>query len=126
MHQIVGRLVGGTCLALMVVSCSSPSSLSNSDLSEAVTAMEEGTALPPGVEGEGDRLRVEMHHDIADREAVALIESMDGIVEGTSPGVVQALVPYQRLSELEDRPEVRFLRPPLRVDLPATVPKEDG
>lgn len=121
------RLLLGVCAAaVLLLSCSGGPALSNSDLRDAVSAMEEGAELPVGVTGEGDRLRVEVHHGLSESEAVALVEGVGGIVEGASPGLVQALIPYRELADLESRPGVDFLRPPLPIDIPETDSGEKG
>ncbi|MFP3915766.1 MAG: hypothetical protein ACLFWM_12885 [Actinomycetota bacterium] len=109
---------GIVLLALLVAAGCRDSGLSNDSLRRAVRAMEAGDQLPEGVEAEGERLRVEIHHDLSGEEAVALVESVGGVVEGTLDGVVQALVPYQSLEDLESRAGIQFIRPPPRVDIP--------
>ncbi len=71
------------------------------------------------LDGAGDEARrspilVEVLHDTADAEIVALVEALGGTVDGSVPGeVVEALVPADRLVELEAAPGVESVRPPL-------------
>lgn len=62
------------------------------------------------------KVRVVVVHSIDEESARRMIEVVGGIVEGTSPGVIQALVPFEEVEDLESDAAVAAVRVPLRVD----------
>jgi Ca2+-binding RTX toxin-like protein len=88
-------------------------------LREAVTAMERGQAVPRGVDRVGSSIRVEVLLEGNAGPVIAEILAAGGAIEGRVPGeLVQALVPFDRLVELERFPGVGVLRPPLAAVAP--------
>jgi hypothetical protein len=95
--------------------------LASSALRRAVEQLERGNgaAAGTGVQVLGGSVRVEVLHNMGEENITALVERLGGSVDdGVLPGLVQALVPYDRLLELQQRSGVSFVRPPGRSALP--------
>lgn len=94
--------------------------LASGALRDTVKRLQDG--LPPvqGVQlASGTRIRVEILHGLGPIEIRNLVSGAGGIVEGEVAGVlVQAIVPYDRLVELEAHPAVQSIRPPLEANVP--------
>jgi hypothetical protein len=93
--------------------------LSSGKLREAVERLQTGLGPPSGVEAVGNRIRVEIIHSLGAEAIKNLVGDLGGADEGTAAGgLAQALVPFDRLVELEHRAGVAFIRPPLRASEP--------
>jgi hypothetical protein len=93
--------------------------LSSGKLREAVERLQTGLGPPSGVEAVGSRIRVEIIHSLGAEAIKNLVRGLGGAEEGTAAGgLAQALVPFDRLVELEHHPGVAFIRPPLRASEP--------
>jgi len=94
--------------------------LASGALREAVARLEAGKPAGPRVDVQQDQVRVEVLHHLATPAIERLIARLDGSIEGAVPGeLVQALVPFDRLVDLEADPGVDFVRPPLVASEPA-------
>lgn len=94
--------------------------LASGALREAVARLQQGRAAGPGVQMRGGMIRVEVLHHLTTPAVERLIANLGGTVEGDVPGeLVQALVPFDRLVDLEADPGVDFVRPPLVANEPA-------
>jgi hypothetical protein len=93
--------------------------LPNGALREAVRDLAAGGTPAKTVQTVGQMVRVEVVHSLSAPEARRLVSGMGGMLEGEVPGVlVQALVPWRRLADLEARDGVRYLQPPLEANAP--------
>ena len=93
--------------------------LTNGALRDAAARADSGRSPAPGIDAVGGRLRVEVLHSLPAAEARAAVVSAGGVIEGEVPGVlVQATVPADQLEQLEQRPGIDQLRPPLAVSAP--------
>ena len=90
----------------------SPPRLADGTLQEAVEAAAAGQPVPPTVDIVGDSIRVEAFHAVDSEDARRAIESVGGTFEGEVDGLIQALVPIDRLAALEATPEIDFVRSP--------------
>jgi hypothetical protein len=96
--------------------------LASGALRAAVARLRQGGPAGPGVQTRGRQIRVEVLHHLPSADIGRLITSLGGTVEGEVPGaLLQALVPFDRLVELEADPGVDFLRPPLKANVPDGV-----
>jgi hypothetical protein len=99
--------------------------LSHGDLRAAVAHVRAGQGPPPHVPHTAGRARVEVVSTLDTPELVELVENHGGTVDGRIPGaLVEGLVPFDRLEELEAHPAVDYLRTPLRANLP-NAPLDD-
>jgi hypothetical protein len=95
--------------------------LASGALREAVARLDAGRPAGPRVEVLDDRVRVEVLHHLTTPAIERLIVGLGGSVEGAVPGeLVEALVPFDRLADLEADPGVDFVRPPLVANEPAS------
>ena len=73
-----------------------------------------------GLRVSGERVRVEIIHDLSNEEIRSLVATLGGVVRGEVPGeLVEADIPIDRLVELEQSAGVALVRPPLMIDAPA-------
>lgn len=101
--------------------------LADGRLREAVASLREGRSPRNGVETVGERVRVEVRYEglsdgRAPRQAIA---GLGGRIEGEIDGwLIQALVPFRKLEQLEARNDVRFLEAAVPVDAPTDPPQQ--
>jgi subtilisin family serine protease len=73
----------------------------------------------------GEGVRVEILHTLTSAEIESLVAGFGGQVYGEVPGILsEALVPIDRLVELEASDGVQYLRPPLLANIPIDPPVE--
>jgi subtilisin family serine protease len=95
--------------------------LASGALRDTVARVRAGEAAPDGVVG--GKVRVEILHGAGPAAIRQLVGSLGGTnLRPAGAGVVEALVPLERLVELEGTPEVSFVRPPLSAALPISQP----
>ena len=100
--------------------------LASSALRQAVERLQRGDAAGPEVDARGAALRVEVLHRLNTGEARRLVQGLGGTFEGEVPGVlIQALVPFDRLVELERTDGVDVVRPPLEVNEPVAGSQDE-
>jgi hypothetical protein len=93
--------------------------LRNGALRRAIAQLEQGHVTAAGVDTARDSVRVEVLHHLTAGDARRVVEDLGGTFEGEVPGVlVQALVPADRLLDLERTQGVDDVRPPLPVSEP--------
>jgi hypothetical protein len=103
--------------------------LASGALRETVTRLRDGEGAPQGVNVREDdgRFHVEVVHSLDDAQARAAVEDAGGRVTGTVEGtLVEAIVPFDRLEELEATDGIDFVRPPLRINAPAVARASSG
>jgi hypothetical protein len=96
------------------VRATSKGPLASSALRETVERLEIGLAAPRGVDVIARNVRVEILHSLGQGAISQLVADVGGShVRPAGEGVVEALVPFDRLVELERTAAVSFVRPPL-------------
>lgn len=89
--------------------------LANGALRELVAALESGQQGPTNLNISGDSVRVEVLHSLSSAAIREVISGLGGSVYGEVPGtLVEALVPVDRLVDLDAVEGVDYIRPPLR------------
>lgn len=96
--------------------------LTSSALRRAVSRLGSGQPPPRGVRVVDGRVQVEVLHGLGRQAIRATVASVGGeVVGGVGRGLSEALVPPSGLLQLERTRGIRFVRPPLRTDIPAGV-----
>jgi subtilisin family serine protease len=93
--------------------------LGDGDLRAAVAQVRAGQEPPPQVPYAANRARVEVISSLATPALIELVEDHGGTVDGQVTGaLVEGLVPFDRLEELEAHPDVDYLSPPFKANVP--------
>ncbi len=100
--------------------------LASGTLRTAVDLLGRGLSAGQGVDVVGDSVRVEVFHELESSEIRTVISGVGGTVEGEIQGLVQALVPYDKLVDLSSQNGVTFIRPALNANVPIADPSSVG
>jgi hypothetical protein len=100
--------------------------LASGALRSAVELLQRGQTAGLGIDVVDSKIRVEVLHTLESSEIRALITDLGGTVEGEIEGLVQALVPFDRLVDLESHDGVQFVRPPLEANVPILPPSGEA
>jgi len=100
--------------------------LASGALRSAVELLERGQTPEPAINVVDSKIRVEVLHDLESAEIRSVITDLGGTVEGEIEGLVQALVPFDRLVALESHDGVQFVRPPLEANVPILPPSDEA
>lgn len=99
------------------------SGLSNGELRRAVARMRDGRSPGEGITTDGNRIVVEVLHELTRGKAIHAVENLGGRVTGSvGDELVQAEVPFGRLVALEATAGVTEVRRPLLANV---LPDED-
>jgi hypothetical protein len=93
-------------------------SLASGALRLAVERLQQGRTAAPDIQVVDGKIRVEILHSLSSSQIRDVVTSLGGSVEGEIEGLVQAVMPFDRLEALEAHAGVQFVRPPLEANVP--------